>query len=171
MDLLTFQVLHSLAGRSSLLDGFSVFLAKYLVFFLILGALVFIFGFKNTKEKFFVFSLVALTAILSRGIFTELIRFFYDRERPFEVLGFEPLFLDVNPSFPSGHMAFLFALAIAIFYLNRFWGSWFMGLSLVIGIARIFAGIHWPSDILGGIAVALISFWIVKNLLKSYKPE
>lgn len=171
MEILLFNIIHSLVGKSMLLDGFTVFLAKYLVYFLVLGTIFFIFSFRGVKTKLFAFLLIALTAILARGILTEVIRFFYDRKRPYEALGFEPLFIDPSPSFPSGHTAFLFALTFAVFYFSRFWGFWFLGFSLLVGLSRAAAGVHWPSDILGGIAVALISFWAVWNLLRRYRPE
>ncbi len=171
MDVSVFEILHAVSGRSSLLDGLIVFFADYLTWFLILGTLFLIFSLKNPKEKIFAFLVIALTAILSRGIFTEVIRFFYDRERPFESLSFEPLILDFNPAFPSGHTTFLFALAFAVFYFSRFWGFWFLGLSFLVGLSRIIAGVHWPSDVLGGIVVALFAFFIAEKLLKRYRPE
>ncbi len=170
-DIFLFNVIHSLAQKSSLLDSFVIFFARYLAPFMTVGAIFFVFSFKNIREKIFVFIMLAMTAILSRGILTEVIRFTYDRERPFESFGFEPLFLDINPAFPSGHAAFLFALAMVIFYFNRFWGSWFLGFSLLVGLARVFSGLHWPSDIFGGVVVALISFLITERLLRKYRPE
>lgn len=170
-DVFLFNLIHSLAFKSAFLDGLAVFLAKFFVYFLILGTVFFIFSFKNVRKRIFVFAVIAMTIIVSRGILTEVIRFIYNRKRPFEVLEFEPLFPNFDPSFPSGHAAFLFALAIAVFYFSRFWGWWFLGFSFLVGISRIFVGIHWPSDILGGIAVALIAFLIIKRLLKSYTPK
>ena len=173
MDLALFNFLHSLVGRFYLLDTAAVFFAKYLPYILVLAALVFVFRIKPLKERIFVSVTLALSVILSRGIVTELIRFFYDRARPFETLGFEPLFTNVNSAFPSGHAAFLFALSIALFYVSakggRRWGLWFLGFSVLNGLARVFVGIHWPSDILGGAAVAIISFLVVQSLLKPYK--
>lgn len=171
MDLSIFGFFHGIAGRSSLLDGLTVFFARHMIYLLVLGTVFFIFGMKTWKDKIFALVFVSLTAIFSRGIFTEVIRFFYDRERPFEQLGFEPLFADFHPAFPSGHTTFLFALSFAVFRFSRFWGGWFMVFSFLVGISRVVAGVHWPLDILGGIGVALISFFLVERLLRKYKPE
>lgn len=171
MDVIFFRFIHSLSGQLYLLDSLAIFLAKYLPYFLVLAALIFVFRVKPFKEKVFVFVTLALSIILSKGIITEVIRFLYDRPRPFEVLGFEPLFLGMNPSFPSGHAAFFFALSIALFFFNRKVGWWFLGFSALNSLARIFVGIHWPSDILGGVVVAFVSFLIVIYLLKPYTPS
>lgn len=175
MDIFFFQIIHSLAGRLYFLDSSAIFLAKYFPYILVLAALVFIFRVKPLKEKIFVFVTLALSVILSRGIITEVIRFVYDRARPFEVLGFDPLIININSSFPSGHAAFFFALSIAMLYFpalgGRRWGWWFFGFSTLNSLARMFAGIHWPSDILGGVVIAFASVLIVRRLLRSYAPK
>jgi undecaprenyl-diphosphatase len=166
MDLNIFNVIHGLAGQSGLLDFLGVILAKYLPYIVILIALWLLFREKDFRQKIFNSIFVALTVLISRGIVTESIRFFYDKQRPFQVLGFEPLISETARSFPSGHAAFLFGLAFAVFYFNRRWGWWFLALALLNGVARIFVGVHWPSDILGGIVVGLVSFLIVKLILE-----
>lgn len=171
MDSTLFQFFQSLTGKSELLDSSIFFLAKYLTYLIV--ALFIFFTLKQDlwKKKVLVFITGALAVILSRGIITELIRFVYDRPRPFEALDFEPLFLDLHPSFPSGHAAFLFALGAAVFYFNKKWGWWFLGLALINGLARMAAGVHFPSDILGGILVALFSFWAIWQFMKPYIQE
>ena len=42
-------------------------------------------------------------------------------------------------------------------------------MALIMGLARIFVGVHWPSDILGGAVIGLISVIIIRKLLPS--PE
>lgn len=175
MDIFFFQIIHSLADRLYFLDSLAIFLAKYFPYILVLAALVFIFRVKPLKEKIFVFVTLALSVILSRGIITEVIRFVYDRARPFEVLGFDPLITNINSSFPSGHAAFFFALSIAMLYFpalgGRRWGWWFFGFSTLNGLARMFVGIHWLSDIVGGAVIAFVSVLIVKRLLEPYVPK
>jgi undecaprenyl-diphosphatase len=171
MDLLVFQLFHGLAGRSNFLDGAAVFFASFLSYLLVAVALWFVFRQASRRSRIFVFVSLALTALVSRGIITETIRFFYDRPRPFESLDLTPFFFDGNPSFPSGHAAFFFALGFVIFSFNRKLGWWFLGLALLNSIARIFAGVHWPTDILGGIVVAALAFFVISQLLKKYQPQ
>lgn len=155
-----FQKIHSFAGRSSFLDAVGVFLAEYLTYLLIIGIVVWIFSRPTKKAVFSAFSLISLSVLFSRGIITEAISFFYKSPRPFMVLGFEPLIFNGNQSFPSGHTALLFAFAFSIFYINKKLGIWLGVAGLLVGLARIYVGVHWPIDILGGIAVALVGTYV-----------
>ncbi|KKT92358.1 MAG: phosphoesterase PA-phosphatase-like protein [Candidatus Jorgensenbacteria bacterium GW2011_GWA2_45_13] len=170
-DLSLFNLTHGAAGKSGLLDFFGVFFANNLPYILIIAVIVFLFKKRSMKERTSLFVFFSLTVLLSRGFFTEVIRFFYTHPRPFDALGFTPLIPESGNSFPSGHAAFFFALAAAIWYCNRKWGWWFLGLALLNGVARIFVGVHWPSDILGGIVVGFVSLWIVLKLIKEYLPS
>lgn len=166
LDLVILNWVHGLAGWSVFTDTVGIFLAKYLPYLLGLPVLVFVFQQNNWKFRVKVFLGLALAALISRGIVTEAIRFLYDRPRPFTAFGFSPLVGEGGASFPSGHAAFFFALGFVIFSINRRWGYWFLSLSLLNGLARIFAGVHYPSDILGGILVGLAGWAIVRFLLK-----
>jgi undecaprenyl-diphosphatase len=161
-----FETLHSLTNQSKVLDWFIIFFGTYLPYVLLLAAIWFTLRSKEWPARFYRFAFVVLTIILSRGVLTEIIRFFYDRPRPFAVMNFMPL-INHNAaySFPSGHAALYFALALALFAFNWKWGSWFFLGAVLIGAARVIAGAHWPLDIAGGLLVSLLSVFVVKWLL------
>lgn len=156
---------------------FGIFLADYFGYFLILTAFFLILKEKQFNQKIYLFSLLALSLILSRGLIAEIIKFFVARPRPFSALEIQPLVSygnhDINMSFPSGHAAFYFALAFAVFlYFNRAedkakkrLGLWFLAGASLVAVSRIFVGIHWPTDILVGAAIGIASAFIVKKLL------
>jgi membrane-associated phospholipid phosphatase len=64
-------------------------------------------------------------------------------------------------SFPSGHATYSMAFVLALVLLS--WGSprrwWAVGLggvfALLIGLSRMYLGVHYPSDILGGWLLAV----------------
>ncbi len=72
-------------------------------------------------------------------------------------------------SFPSGHTTIAFSLAFTLFL--SFPGSRRMPVGVCaivlagfVGISRIYRGIHWPTDVLGGIALAwiasVVAWWL-----------
>ncbi len=166
LDTAVFQAIHGLAGTVPLLDAAGIFFALYLPYLLGLAILFFIFKQKTTKEKWGVFFTLALVALLSRGIIDTLIHFFYPVVRPFVALGFTPLISESGASFPSGHASFFFAISFMLFTFDRKWGTWFLILAFINGLARVFVGVHYPMDILGGLVVGFISYLLVKYLLK-----
>lgn len=172
MDLYFFNAIHNLAGKSRLLDFFGIFFADYFGYFLILAAIVIIGMEPDWRKKFNYYALIALSLILSRGILTETIRFIYARLRPFIALGFNPLIVEIDRgAFPSGHAAFYFALAGVMFLLNKKLGWRFIGAAALMGLARVFVGVHWPLDIIGGAVVGLGSVWLAEKYLIPLKSD
>ncbi len=108
-----------------------------------------------------------------------LIHDIFNRPRPFATPGldFNLLFYQpTDPSFPSNLAAVVFGLALAVWLMNKRTGMWLLGMALVACFARVYVGIHFPSDILGGaafgvagVAVAYFLFWALSPLVKLLK--
>ena len=166
-DYSLFQFINGLAHQNKFFDGLIVFLAGYFQYILLVLAIYLLLAkIKDWRRQFYILSVFLLSAIISRGLMTEIIRFFYNRPRPFLALNFAPLIKqELTGSFPSGHMTFYFVLALIIFLINRKWAWFFIASVILMGLARIAAGVHWPSDILGGILIAVFSYFLVKKIL------
>lgn len=166
LDIDLFQIINNFAGQYKFLDLIGIFFAKYLAYILILAALVIIFYEKNWRKRLYDFSLITISLLLSRGLITQTIRFFYHRPRPY-ITSSEILTLidrTGEASFPSGHATFFFALAVAIYFVRPKWFYYFLSGAIVMGIARIFVGVHYPIDILGGAAIGVLSVYLVNKL-------
>lgn len=146
-----------LAEHSS--NFWNKFFGEYLIYGLpILLVALFFFG-KNQKTAMRAF----FSVILAWPIFGFLIGHLVNRARPFEVGGIqELLFHRPDYSFPSDHAAAIFAVAAS------FWFSKNKKLSVAVGIAglvisffRISLGFHFPTDILSGIALGIISAYLI----------
>lgn len=168
MNAILFNLIFGLSRKNFLLDGTGVFFAQYVPYLLILGFFWILFLQQGWRRRLFFFSESAIAVILSRGLLTEIIRFFYYSPRPFELLHFQSLIPESGSSFPSGHAAFYFALATIIFFYNRRWGVWYFALSLLNGAARIFVGVHWPLDVLSGVVLGILCGVFVHWLLRGY---
>ncbi len=83
------------------------------------------------------------------------------RPRPFALRDVTPL---ISPpgdfSFPSGHTAVSFAAAGALTFYKAPGRVWALVLAAVIGFSRLYLYVHYPTDVLGGIAVGLLCGWI-----------
>jgi undecaprenyl-diphosphatase len=98
-----------------------------------------------------------------------------DRPRPFVAHpGASHLLIDrsLDPSFPSDHATFAFAIAVAVWKYDRMLGAVFGALAILLSAARVYVGTHYPGDVLGGAAlgamVALALRWPpVRRLLES----
>jgi undecaprenyl-diphosphatase len=69
-------------------------------------------------------------------------------------------------SFPSGHTSTSFACATVLsFFVPRAAPAFFL-LALAIGFSRIYVGVHWPLDVLGGAVLGLAVGLAVTALLR-----
>jgi undecaprenyl-diphosphatase len=162
MDIALFKLLNQLAGINIWSDRLIVFAADYLLYFLILFLLIWALVWKNFRVAAFALA----TAVFSRFLVTEIIRFFYNRPRPFEALENIRQLTDhtTGSSFPSGHAAFVFGLAFFVYIHNKKKGICYLIIALLVGLGRVAAGLHYPSDILGGVIVGLVSAWVIKSM-------
>ena len=75
--------------------------------------------------------------------------------------------------FVSSHAANTFGLALfcTLLFRNR-WYAWTMFLwALVTSYSRIYLGVHFPGDILGGTLVGLGAAWLCYWLLRRFRPQ
>ncbi|MBQ1094103.1 phosphatase PAP2 family protein [Streptomyces sp. B93] len=83
------------------------------------------------------------------------IRGFVERPRPF--LTHQDLEVLVagktDYSFVSDHATITMAMAVALFVANRRFGLAGLGLALVEGFCRVYMGVHYPTDVVGGFAL------------------
>ncbi|MBE3569675.1 MAG: phosphatase PAP2 family protein [Bacillales bacterium] len=110
----------------------------------------------------------ALTVSLGTE-FNHLLKQIFERKRP----DIQPLIHEKGFSFPSGHSMASFVMYGALAYLlfellehrhaKRFGAVMACLFILLIGTSRIYLGVHYPSDVIGGYAAAAI--WLIFSLL------
>ena len=95
----------------------------------------------------------------------------FNRPRPFEMEAVTLLFYrPTDPSFPSNMAAVVFGLSIAVWVKNRRVGAWLLGMACLASFARIYVGIHYPMDIVGGALFGLVGVILAFTLIKILSP-
>jgi undecaprenyl-diphosphatase len=155
MDAALVTLLHSWAESQPLLTTVVVLVAQYGIFLLPL-ALVVIWLRSDPWSKprqAIIAGCVAALAAFCLGLVLERT---LGRPRPFVELGFTPLVAHVaDSSFPSDHTLTGVALVGPLVWCLPRVGWLLVVWALIVGAARVAAGLHHASDILGSAALAL----------------
>lgn len=101
-------------------------------------------------------------ALLTRFVLVPLVRLFVQTVRPFQAIGFDPYIAPVMElSFPSAHVAVLSAIAFVTWKIRPAAGAALFAGAVIVGVARVLAGVHWPMDIAGGAVTGLVAALLV----------
>ena len=111
----------------------------------------------------------SLSLILDFVVVNLVLKNLFARIRPYEV------FLDLQLithkpsdfSFPSGHAGACFAVASAIFLcMPKKAGIPALAVAALISFSRLYVGVHYPTDVLGGMLVGCVTGWAAWQLMK-----
>ena len=145
--------------------------------------MVFVTGLANHGELWIALGLILLCFVRTRrmgaGVLLSialgyvtgnlLLKNIFARSRPCWLRPEVPLLVPIpgDYSFPSGHTLVSFEGAFSVFRENRKWGMGAMALAALIAFSRLYLFVHFPTDILGGIVVAMGNAWAGEQIIKS----
>lgn len=153
----------------------SKFLDKVMLRITNLGSVMFIFPFifvliiLRNKEARTIGIQSAITLCISQTI-TYSLKSLLSRERPYNILKnlntFDIILKDY--SFPSGHTSASFSVATIIALNIPELSLFAISIAFLIGISRIYLGVHYPTDVVAGIIIGVGSGIIVYVYLITY---
>lgn len=158
-----FFFIYNLGGESILLDRFMIWLARFYPHLLVaVGGILFLRSSDKGRKIIFV---AFLAALLSYSLNLPL-RHLLFRARPFVEYQITPLieYAASRSSFPSNHTAASSAFALFIYLYEKKVGIFLMVMAFLVGLSRIYTGVHYPGDIVAGLLIglagALLSRWV-----------
>jgi undecaprenyl-diphosphatase len=116
---------------------------------------------KGGKKGRTVGLLVIVVVAMSDQISSKVIKYMVMRPRPCWLVDGKPIVENVRLlvscgggySFPSSHAVNNFAIASYVSHYYRKWSGWFFLFAFLMAFSRLYIGVHYPSDALGGAAI------------------
>ena len=162
-----FLTIFNLSGKSPIFDSLMVFGAVQLIFLTGFTAAVALIIQRKMKILLFLF-----LSILFSFLLVKLINLFSYFPRPFIVFPITSLISHSNTSsFPSLHTTVAFSLVFVFIFLKHKLAPFFIFAAFWIALARIYVGVHYPSDILGGILTGLIGAFLAWQFSRLLLPQ
>jgi len=185
MNINLFHYLNNLAGANPWFDKLVVFFAGTFGILVVIFVLFFLIFHQDNKDNFefawkaFVKRVKEISLFFVGGvsawILAQILKAVFAMPRPFIALPDVHLLINETgfDSFPSGHATFFAALATSIYFYHTEGSERSRGkklglilgfFALLIGLARIIAGIHFPIDILAGYLLGILVALFFKKI-------
>jgi undecaprenyl-diphosphatase len=166
INLWLFEQLNGLAGSTGALDQGLVFAARDLPWVLAAGLIAWAW-FRRRQNGWGLLAGLALAGGLA-ALFARVVQALYFHPRPgVMVAGGHELLAAAGNSFPSVHAAFFFAVGFLLYWQDKRWGRFYIWGAVLISLARVAAGVHWPGDIAGGLFTGLVAAGLVGLIVRS----
>ena len=141
------------------MNNLIVFTGEYLIY--IIGLVFVVLLFRKLQAGILIVTIVsAINALILAFVIGEMVR----SVRPFVLEHTMPLIRHgADNGFPSHHVLIAMTMAAVAFLYDRNLGLALCAAALLVGVARVMAGVHHPVDVIGSVAIALVAVFIAKR--------
>lgn len=168
------DLINGLAGHIAPLDSAMKLAASDLIYLIVpLGiALWFLPGVSAERALRQRVWLAVTTSVIAGLLLAALVGHLHSDARPFVSRAGTRLLVShvADNGFPSEHASVSFAVAGTLIWWRRSVGFFAISVAGLIGFARVFVGVHWPSDIVAGAAIGMVSGALAAQTLAWWKP-
>ena len=127
---------------------------------------------EKAKGRWLVLSLF-IGVLLSDQIASHVLKYMVERIRPCNALPgvLTPDGPSSSFSFPSSHASNMGSSMFLLSMAYKPWTPLFVIIALLVGLSRVYLGLHYPSDVLGGYALGLLLGYLVWRGVEKLKVQ
>lgn len=165
LDYTVFRAINGLAGRGPALDAAMIAFARYSPVVYAIGLALLWLTWKQRNQRAAL--LAGISALVALGL-GQIVGHAFPRDRPY-LAHHVSLLITHSPdtSFPSDHTTLAFAIAVAVWQFNRRAGIALLIFGMLVAVARVYVGAHYPGDVVGGAVLGAVTSLIVLRLFKA----
>ncbi|HEX4223609.1 MAG TPA: phosphatase PAP2 family protein [Pseudonocardiaceae bacterium] len=163
-NIATFSAVNGLAAHTAWLDP--VLAAFALWGGLVLLVLILGIAWWQHRDRYWPALLTGVAAVAALGV-NQLVAALWFEPRPFVALHGVTVLLahPADNSFPSDHAVIAGALAVGTLLFARRWGIVAAVVAILLAFARVYAGMHYPLDVIAGLAIGALVAWVVVGVV------
>ena len=170
MDETLFLWLNGFVGQAPAFDALiEIVVSDYLVPVALALALLALWFAADTasRSRYQLGVIAAVLALALANGSIEILNNFLFRDRPFvdhevSLLFYEP----TDSSFPANAAALAFGVSTAVWVFNRRVGSALLAVSALYAFSRVYAGVHYPLDVIAGGLIGVVAALIAHTLVR-----
>ncbi|MDZ5471114.1 undecaprenyl-diphosphatase (plasmid) [Bacillus sp. 31A1R] len=163
-----FRKINDLGKEYTYLNPSFVIITEYMVIFLALSVVYFWFT-RTENNRMMIIS--ASFAFILAEIIGKTAGKFHSNLQPFAELSSVNQLIDkaINNSFPSDHTILFFSFCVSFMLFKKKASFLWILLAMLVGLSRIWVGVHYPFDVLVGALVGSISAVLSYILIQRVK--
>lgn len=160
LNIQSFRLINDLGKAFPALNPAFIFIAEYFLYLMIVPIGLFWFAPRFRNRRLVAAALLTVAAALFLRIGVAKL---HSNLQPFAELPDVNQLVEktVGNSFPSDHTILFFSLCTTFALFSKRFGWLWMLLGALVGVSRIWVGVHYPADVIAGALTAIVSALLV----------
>lgn len=155
----SFRMINDLGKQFEGLNPLMALIAENMIFVLAAAVIFFLFSGKGVNRLMIVTGFIAIAAAELVG---KIVGSLHSNNQPFAELSEVNTLIDmsVNNSFPSDHTIIFFTMTVSFWLFKRKHHNLWVVLAFIVGLSRIWVGVHYPADVAAGAMIGATMAYI-----------
>jgi undecaprenyl-diphosphatase len=167
LNVKTFRLINDLGKQFEGLNPIMALIAENMIYLLAAAVVIYLFT-RNPVNRLMIAT--AFIALIVAEVTGKAAGMFHSNNQPFAELSEVNKLIDmgVNNSFPSDHSIIFFMFTMSFWLFKRKHAYLWVLLALIVGLSRIWVGVHYPADVTAGAILGALSAYLAYRIIPKF---